>query len=207
MLKHKDLLIMQVIERVSLATARQIAILAGYRDVSVVRKRLLTLSDIGIIKIEVVGKANVYALTGAGLAELDIKHKPCEIKGFSTEHTLLVTQAACFMYIHFGRSVLSMMFDQDLGGLSHKPDIKIGKTFIEVELTQKVKNRYEENYRNNALNSSMQIWIIPRRYSSLRHNITELSNSLDCMTKVISVETMNNYVYSYDLHNNSNKNT
>lgn len=213
MLKTKDMFLMGILEKVTLGNARQLMILAGYRDVSVVRKRLNRLKSEGYIQSDWLGDHLVYTLTQAGLSELEKTRRPYDIRGIKSEHEELVTEAACFIYIRAGISLSEMLFDHELNSLAefknsgHKPDIVFPHhQALEVELSHKKMHGtgehsgLAENFESNTENYSRQIWIVPDHKPGLRKRIASLAKEYE-VTKyvsIISVANMRQIVKNYD---------
>lgn len=211
MLKEKDLFLLSVLEKVSLANNRQLMILSGYRDPSVVRKRLNRLKDEGYIISDWLGDHIVYTLSYAGLRELEKTRKPYEIKGIKSEHEELVTEAACLIYIWQKKSVTEMLFDHEMNSqkvfkdIGHKPDIAFSMhQVLEIELSSKETKRLEENFKNNSEHFSRQIWIVPERKIGLISRLEELSKLYGQSNSFmkITVEEMMKITRNYDSSQN-----
>lgn len=217
MLSDRDLFLMSILEKVTLANTRQLMILGGYRDPSVIRKRINKLKSQGYIESGWIGDHLGYTLSQSGLYELEKNRKPYEIKGIKSEHEELVTQAACWIYIRSQRSIMEMFFDHELNskaqfkGTGHKPDIVFSKhQALEVELNSKStasygnKSRLEENFKMNANNYGRQTWVIPKRKEGLRKRLMELSQkyNVEKYFTVISVEDLISQVNEYDASTN-----
>lgn len=184
---EKNEFLLKILEKVTLANNIQLMILGGYRDPSVVRKRINKLIDGDYIKGEYQGSHKVYTLTQKGLGELEKTRKPYEITGTKSRHEELVAEAACWLYIRTGRGIMDMMFDHEMNSVNvfknsgHKPDIAFSMhQALEVELTSKSthgdasKNGLLDNFRSNVKNYSKQIWIIPDNKPGLKKRLGEL---------------------------------
>ncbi len=217
MITEKDKFILEILEKVTLANNWQLMILGGYRDPSVVRKRLNRLKSEGYISSGWLGDHLVYTLKQAGLSELEKTRKPYDIRGIKSEHEELVTEAACYVYIKAGRSITEMLFDHELNSLKevketgHKPDIVFSlHQAVEVELSHKQmfgtgsKSGLEDNFLSNAEFYSRQLWIVPEHKPGLRARIQGLAkkHGVEKSVSIISVENMKKAVKEYVPSNN-----
>ena len=219
MLKERELLILRTLEKVTLATNAQLAILCGYRDLSVCRKKLKSLEKLGYVYSDWLGDKKAYTLTQLGLSQIERTRHPYEIKGIKSEHEELVTEAACFIYAKAGRSIFDMVFDREMGSLSafrsqldHRPDICFSMhQAVEVELTPKKlygtsdKSGLDDNFRSNCENFSRQIWVVPYYRHALINNLQELSETYGVKDRVVimTVDELQKEVRSFDLKGNS----
>ncbi len=218
MVKDRDLFILRVLEKVGIANNQQLMILCGYRDRSVIRKRIKNLIEEGFITSDWIADHLAYALTQAGLSEIERTRRPCDIRGIKSEHEELVTEAACFLYAYGDMSIYDMLFDHELNSLAsfkktgHKPDIVYAKhNCIEVELSHKKtygdskKTGLDENYRLNALNYSKQLWIIPDHKPGLAKRIEALAEKYSCkkQTIIMFVSELHGFINQYDISNNA----
>ena len=216
MLSEKDLFLLITLDKVTLATNRQLLILCGYHDPSVLRKRLNKLKAEGYITAEWHGDKLAYTLTQAGLAEIEKSRRPYEIRGtIKSDHEYLVTEAACWLYIKAGRSVYDMVFEHELNalaafkGLGHKPDIVFSAhQCLEMELSAKQtygEGKLADNFESNLENYSRQIWVVPDHKQGLMTRINELALKHDVTqaVRVIPLSTVISEVSSYDARTNA----
>ena len=208
MVKDKDRFILRVLDKVSFMTVTQGTILCGYHDESVFRKRINNLKRDGYTTSATHDNHKLFSLTRKGLSELEASHKPCEIKGFSTEHTKRVADVAVYLYIVAGRSINDMIFDReikrDFGWLTHVPDIVFGQFCIEVELTPKSETRLYTNLKSNGRNFKKQFWIVPDRYKTMIKRIKTFGDeNKELNIKVIPLSVIEQKIKAYDLKTNS----
>ncbi len=209
-IKKKDLFLLEIIEKLTVVTSTNITILAGYHDVSVVRKRLKALAEEGYIAAHRFDNEKLYYLTGKGLSELEINRKPYTMKGFSTDHYAEVSAAAAWLYTKTETSIYDMAFDRDITKaqkekqyrLVHVPDIIFSHRCIEVELNAKKMERVEQNFRENARNFEQQIWILPVRLDRLNKRLQALSAECNSKLYLISIEKMHAQITAYDMKSN-----
>lgn len=216
MLTLQDLFLMNTLEKVTLATNRQLLILCGYHDPSVIRKRLNRLKAEGYITADWMGDKLAYTLTQAGLSELEKTRRPYEMKGaIKSEHELLVTEAAAWIYIKAGRSVFDMLFDHELNalsafqGLGHKPDIVFSAhQCLEMELSAKQtygEGKLADNFESNVNNYSRQIWVVPDHKQGLMARIKDLAekHAVPQAVRVIPLSAVIDDVAAYDARTNA----
>ncbi|WP_026510568.1 hypothetical protein [Butyrivibrio sp. LC3010] len=205
MLKYKDFFILGILDKVNLANVEQLTLLAGFRDSSVMRKRLNKLIEEGYIYSGWIGAHKAYALTMKGLSELERTRKPYEMRGIKSEHEELVTEAACWIYARSDRSIMEMLFDHEINSLSefkntgHRPDIVYtSHQCLEVEISSKAtssyggKSRLEENFKSNIKNYGRQTWIIPDHKKGLNKRLLQLAEKYNVTRycRVMTIEEM-----------------
>lgn len=216
MLSEKDLFLLNTLEKVTLATNRQLLILCGYHDPSVLRKRLNKLKAEGYITAEWFGDKLAYTLTQAGLAEIEKTRRPYEIRGtIKSDHEYLVTEAACWLYIKAGRSVCDMAFDHELNamsvfkGLGHKPDIVFSAhQCLEMEISPKQtygEGKLADNFESNLGNYSRQIWVVPDHKQGLMARISDLAekHAATQAVRVVPLSAVISEVAAYDARTNA----
>lgn len=206
MLSPRDIFILKTLEKVTLATNMQLLILCGYRDPSVVRKKLKSLIEQGYIKSDWLGERKAYTLTQLGLSQVEKTRHAYEIRGIKSEHEMLVTEAACYIYQKAGRSIYDMVFDHEMSSLSafrtsgHRPDICFSQhQAVEVELTPKrlhgtsIKSGLDDNFRSNCENYTRQLWIVPSHRHALIDSLRNLSETYG-VTDRVSVITLDKLI-------------
>ncbi len=206
MLDERDLFLIRILEKVTLANNRQLMILAGYRDPSVTRKRINKLKKEGYIDSGWIGDHLGYTLSQAGLSEIESERIPYKIKGIKSEHEELVTEAACWIYIRSDRSIMEMLFDREIRtqfeNIGHRPDIIFTMhQALEVELTSKSSVRLEKNFKNNATHYGRQTWVIPKYKEGMKARLMKLSKKygVERYCTIISVEELKKQVAAYDI--------
>ncbi len=209
MLKKKDVFILEVIYKVVLASVRQLAILAGKKEISTARKAVNKLIKNGFVKSFRMGDHLVYSLTQKGITEIEKRGRPYEVKGFSSEHIEVITSAACWLYITRNCSVMDMAFDMEIARqkLDHSPDIMIGNpaSCIEAELTPKSLSRLAKNVQKNAEKFEKQIWIVPARLKVLQKHLRDLAKENQADLEILSVEEISTEIEIFDLKSNTPK--
>ena len=220
MLKERDIFILQTLEKVTLATNTQLMILCGYRDPSVIRKKVKSLKDQGYIKSDWLGERKAYTLTQFGLSQIEKTRHAYEIRGIKSEHEMYVTEAACYIYLKFGRSIFDMVFDHEMASLSnfkqsgHRPDIVFSPhNCVEVELTPKRlygtsdKSGLDDNFRSNCENYRRQLWIVPSHRHALIKSLDSLSESYGVKDRVyiITLEELIERVKGFDRRINNQR--
>lgn len=207
MLSDKDIFLMEILEKTTISNNLQLTILSGKKEISTTRKALKKLIEKGYVEAIRMGDHMVYTLTTKGLSELEKKRRPYDVKGFSTEHLELVTEAACWLYIKTECSIHDMFFDRQIAklDLGHAPDIMIARNCIEVELNVKSMSRLEQNFRTNSNNFYQQIWFVPNRLSSLQNKLRCLASKYNSKLLLLTIENLKETIASYDLKSNMPK--
>lgn len=184
---------------------KQLTILSGSRDRSVVGRKMVALVKDGLVKCETYNRRNVYALTSNGLNLIDSQCKVYTVKGFSTQHNLNIVDSACYLYLFYNAALDDIKTDRNFYNmkLSHKPDLIFGRSCVEIELNAKNNTRFLSNIRRNSECFAMQFWIIPKRLKRLDKAITEYSKKLAINTKVLYIEDVIEKIESFDLSNNT----
>lgn len=210
MLSNSYYFILEILDKVTVANIRQLMILGGYHDESVIRKRVNKLVDMGYIKSATPGKHKIYTLTQKGLNEIDKTRKPFDLSSQKLNHEEMVTEAACWLYICKGRSIYDMMFDHEQNSRKefqkrgHRPDIVFSMhQALEVELSAKrshkkgQKNGLEDNYNTNKRNYGSQIWIVPKNKRGIIDRLRKLAKDEKYVT-ITTLEAVKEAVASYD---------
>ena len=217
MLSKRDIFILRTLEKTTLATNIQLMILCGYRDPSVIRKKLKSLSEMGYVKSDWLGERKAYTLTQLGLSQVEKTRHAYEIRGIKSEHEMFVTEAACYVYLKTGRSIFDMVFDHEMASLAafrtagHRPDICFSQhQAVEVELTPKrlygtsAKSGLDDNFRANCENYSRQLWIVPSHRHALINSLNDLSETYGVADRVniITLDKLIADVRSFDIKSN-----
>ncbi len=187
MFTEKEIELMTLLGRTEVASSRTLSILAGSNELTADRKRLQKLIRGGFVDFKWHGGKKIYFLTAKGLGQVETSMRRLyNPHGQVTDHSLLVADLAAYLHVKEKISADSIIFDREMeqikelkpvrrfAGVSekrcdktHAPDLAIGSTCYEMELTQKSKARLAENYATNAALFAKQVWVVPMRLTTL----------------------------------------
>ena len=218
MLKGRKRELVELLGRVEVAYAMDLAILCGAKEYTATRKRLSELTKEGYVMEAWRDGSKIYYLSSEGLNQIETRMKRTyNPKGATTDHTLLTTKMAAYLCIAVNLSVKSIMFDSEIRGLKtfsplgrdrkgvkcHAPDLIVGSNCYEIELNSKSKSRLADNFRSNARLFKRQVWIIPEHLTSVSKNLRKLAEEYKSNTTIFSVENLLNKMKNMDISANS----
>ncbi len=223
--------LMDIGGRIEVGYARSYAILTGAKELTADRKRLAKLCLEGYMVESWREGRKIYYLSSKGLSMVESHmKKPYNPKGYTTDHALWIAEFAAYIHLKYGFSVDSFVFDREMeemeefkpqekarkmaegvkqpGGRKedskkvHAPDFYIGSWCYEVELNAKKSTELERNFSYNSLRFDKQVWLVPERLSVLQTRLKKLSEKYHCPVKIITLEQVNDYLKTADLHSN-----
>jgi len=190
----RDKKIIREIDRWRICQGRHIRELAGFSGQRACDRRLRKLIEAGYIKREKIlyGVAGIYRNTikATRIIEEKLPSVNSKIRVEQIMHDITVVDTAIYFNkvkeIGFDNITTDVELHRNdgFGGRKHRPDFvftKDGKTTcVEVELSLKSKNRFENIIKDNFLAYDKQIWIVPKFESKiskvLNDNITAYPN-------------------------------
>ena len=207
-LVDRDYQILREIDRWRFCLSRHVKFLAGFGSQSACDRRLKLLREAGLLdrKRIIYGVPSEYYLTYKGKALLGLPHRLDKIKLEQITHDIAVLDTEVYLILK-GECVLSdILTEKQLHGLDgfarrrHRPDMvyrTAGKTFcVEVELSPKSRDRFEQNLRSNFQDYDFQRWVVPNTQvkitEMLRQNMTSYPNII-----TISLEEVEDYVRNW----------
>ena len=218
-LKGEKLRLARILGRVGIAYGKDLAVMSGAKEYTATRKRLLDMEKMGFVNEAWREGKKAYCLTAAGLSVSDTTiRKPFQIKGQTTDHSLLVSMLAAYIHLNKMISIDSIFFDADMRGMAefqpegkrgkgargtHMPDLICGSTAFEVELNAKSKRRLAENIAAESRVFSGSVWIVPSHLKSLQRQIMEEARKNGFPVSIISVENLEERMKRPDLSKNS----
>ena len=206
----RELRAMQIVDRMRIVRANDIAWMAGYTDYTYCRKSLNRLVKLGYLRIERDFKgANCYCLTGKGLATIGKQGShPYEISA-TTVHALTVARVAAWLCVTQNAEPLLMETDSTLRAkhpeMRHRPDIVLDDVAYEIELSHKPQAVLEKNIlTNNAFNR--QIWVVPDNRRNVATNIQVGARHLGIVAEIIRLSKLERAMIAADIHSNRRDN-
>lgn len=197
---------LEIIDKLRICRANDLAWMAGYTDYTYCRKGLKKLEDMGLLQVtrDSVG-ANCYYLTYRGLSTIG-KHK-CHTYEISstTNHALMVSKVCAWLCAEKGASVSDMKTD---GGLrrnyanrTHCPDVVYDGDAYEVELNHKQRSLLTANILANE-QFRQQIWIVPDTKRNIANNLLSVSKESAVELTVMKLSTIEEALSAADIHAN-----
>lgn len=206
-IKEREFRVLEIVDRLRICQAVDIAWLAGYTDYTYCRKKLGELENSGLLqwKRDPVG-AKCYFLTRKGLNEIG-KHssRPYEVS-FTTNHTLVVARICTWLHIEHGANVFNMMTDMQLRkylfGRNHRPDILLYGAAYEAELNHKKMGDLTANILANS-RFDKQVWIIPNNKMAIARNLMTAAKAVEAEISILGLNQIERAVASADVHKNT----
>lgn len=196
----RDREILMILDKVGIARAGDVMILAGFGNIVSCRRRLSLLIKEGLIRSEKWDNSNCYMLTYAGLTEIErYNAKPIEWNQ-NSRHMMMITRVISYLVGVEGLSLDEIESDKELkakffnaASKPHLPDAVYGKTCFELELTLKDDKRLEKNILSNNRNYERQIWIVPDTRPVLKRHILKIAqdNLIEDRMEIDSYDEIN----------------
>ena len=172
-LLDRDRKIIREIDRWRVCQGRHIRELAGFSGQRACDRRLRKLVQAGYIKREKIlyGVAGIYSNTAKGAKLEGLLNTNRKIRIEQIRHDIAVVDTAIFFNKVHGvaysdiRTEIELHRQDGFGIRKHRPDFvfrRDGKEIcVEIELSLKSKDRFENIIKTNFLEYDKQIWIVP----------------------------------------------
>ena len=202
---EREYRVLEVIDKLRIVQAEELAWLAGYTDVTFCRKKLAEMVRMGLVQTvrDCLG-SKCYFLTSAGLRELGKSARPYEVS-YTTYHSLMVGRACTWLCIVNQVSIFDILVDRDMMPYftrkAHRPDIVLRGRAYEMELNHKPLPVLEKNIAANDAFSG-QTWLVPDRPPSIGRNIKTLGARMDIDLVTMPLSCMEDRIMMADIHRN-----
>lgn len=203
---ERDELILREIDRWGVCSGRHIRFLAGFSGQRATDRRLRILIDSGYIERKkfLYGVPSIYFLTAKGKNLIQARARPNKIKVEQIVHDMTVLDTAIYFMHKKGLSLQEITTEKQLhqmdgfGTRKHRPDFVFCQnnfTFcVEVELTQKAKNRLLNIIKDNYIDYDTQIWIVPDSQSMILQVLKECQKIYDNI-QARSIQKIIDYIH------------
>jgi len=204
-LVERDYQILRELDRWRFCLSRHIRYLSGFSSQSACDRRLRLLREAGLIdrKRIVYGVPSEYYLTYKGKALLGQSKRLDKIRLEQITHDIAVLDTVIYFMLKEGVPLSDIQSEKQLHGLDgfadrrHRPDFvysRAEKTYcVEVELSPKSKERFEQNMKDNFDKYDTQYWVVPKAQikitEMLQRNATTYPN-----IQIIQLEEVEAYV-------------
>lgn len=201
-LNERDFVVMKEISRWRFCLGRQLKILADFSSQRMCDRRLKKLIDAGYLKRVhlVYGIPGLYFATkkAKDLYKLDCITDTVRIN--QLQHDIAVIDTAIYFIAKGidGNSIITereLKYEDGFSAPKHRPDFIFTKSdekvCVEIELTEKAKERFEKNVKNNYLNFDIQYWITGTE--KIKRNLEKLKSKYNNI-EIIDIEEVNGYV-------------
>ena len=191
-LVDRDYRIIREIDRWRVCQGRHIRCLAEFDGQRACDRRLRKLIEAGYIKREKIlyGVAGIYSNTNKAKQIAEISNTNQKIKVEQIKHDIAVLDTAIYFNEKHGisfqdiRTEIELHRQDGFGVRKHRPDFIFTKnkktTCVEIELTLKAKDRFENNIKDNFLKYDIQVWVVPNLNTKiadiLKKNIPQYQN-------------------------------
>jgi len=179
-LVERDYRIMRDIERFRFCLSRHIRILAGFEGQRVCDKRLKELKEAGYIEKKMIlyGVPGVYYVTYKGKMLIGANKRQDKIRVEKIVHDIAVLDTVIYFLLKRGIDREKIETEKELNSKSgfstrkHQPDFTYEqggkKHCVEIEMTAKGKQRFEQIVEENYLNYETQHWVITKSGVKIR---------------------------------------
>ena len=178
-LGDRDFRIFREVERWRYCLGRHIKILCGFSSQRTCDRRLrLLIAENYLNRRKVIyGVPGVYTLTYKTKVLISADKKQEKIRLDNIMHDVTVLDTAIYFIRHLGLDLSDIITEKQLhqidgfGNRKHHPDFVIKKNdekiAVEIELSQKAKNRFQVNLKSNFIEYDEQIWIVPSVHTNI----------------------------------------
>ena len=192
-LVDRDYIIIREIDRWRVCQGRHIRYLAGFEGQRACDRRLRKLIDAGYIERKKIlyGMAGIYSNTSKAKKIADLSNVNKKFRIEQLQHDIAVLDTAIYFNkkgVPFEemKTEIELHRQDGFGVRKHRPDFIFSKNnktaCIEVELTLKSKDRFENNMKDNFLKYDKQIWVV----SSLNTKVADIL--IDRKSKYTNIE-------------------
>lgn len=189
-LMERDFCVFKEIDRWRFLLSRHIQTFCGFSGERACHRRLKVLMEAGYIERQHLfyGLPSLYSLTHKGKVLIGTNQYNEKIRLEQVPHDVMVLDTAMYLVKQHGISLEAITTEKQLhqsDGFSirmHRPDFVYtneNKTAcVEVELSQKSKERFLKNLKDNFSRYDEQLWILPKR-DKRNHLLIEKSGFTD----------------------------
>lgn len=202
---NRTIIILKLLYSFKILDIKDLTILSGSKDESVIRKKVNKMIADGFIEGSYYGNKKVYVLKNKGAEYIERNGSTLYTpKGMSTQHLLDIADVACWLYLTKNLSPADFITDRLMYKykLKHEPDLIVSQTAYEIELNVKNKVRLHENIKNNNLNFDSQVWVLPKRLQRTKKEIEETIKNIGGTTEIVTIEEINKFLKMVDLSDN-----
>ena len=197
---------LEIIDKLRIVQAVELAWLAGFTDVTFCRKKLAEMVRAGLVQTvrDALG-AKCYFLTAAGLGRIGkYNSRPYEVS-YTTHHALMVGHVCTWLSIMNQASIFDMLVDQDLkpyfNSKAHRPDIVLHGEAYGVELNHKPLSVLERNIVSNDMFSG-QTWLVPDKPKNIGRNIQMVAGRMSVYLSLLPLSCVEDRILMADIHRN-----
>jgi len=207
-LVERDYGILRELDRWRFCLSRQLRYLGGFGSQSACDRRLRLLRKAGLIdrKRIIYGVPSEYFLTYKGKALLGQSKRLDKIKLDQITHDIAVLDTVIYFMLKEGVPLSDMQSEKQLHGLDgfgsrrHRPDFVFNRSdkiyCVEVELSPKSKERFEQNMKDNFDSYEVQNWVVPRSQIKIREMLQQNATTYPNI-EIIELEEVEAYVRQY----------
>ena len=188
-LVERDYRILKEIERWRFCLSRHIKLLADFDGQRACDRRIKALIEAGYIdrKKVLYGVPSVYFLTHKGKMLIGANKRQDKIRVEKIPHDIAVVETAIYFMLKHEIKLEEITTEKEINSISgfgerkHCPDFVIEKddkkNCVEVELSLKAKDRFEEIVKSNYSEYDTQFWIVAQSGLKIKKRLEILSET------------------------------
>lgn len=205
-LTERDELILREVDRWRVCGSRHIRFLAGFSGQRATDRGLKILIEAGYLERKkfLYGVPSIYFLTAKGKSLIQARTRLEKVKVEQIVHDMTVLDTAIYFMHKKGLSLQSITTEKQLHQLDgfgirrHRPDFIFQQdnlTYcVEVEWSQKAKNRLLNIIKDNYMEYDTQIWIVPDSQSVILQILKDSKQYYDNI-QARSLQKINDYMH------------
>lgn len=203
---NRDYRMLEIMDKLRICRAAELAWLAGFSDVTFCRKKLAVLERLGLVQsVRDQQGAKCYFLTAAGLGKIGkFASRPYEVS-YTTHHALTVASVCVWLYLSEQASIFDMLVDLDLKQFfskkAHRPDIMLDSVAYEVELNHKPLATLTENIMSNET-FTRQVWLVPDKPQNIARNLLAAAETAGADITLVPLSQVYDRIAAADIHGN-----
>lgn len=205
-LSEREHRVLEIVDKLRICRANDLAWLAGYTDFTYCRKCLKKLEEMRFVQTTRDSRgAKCYYLTSRGLTEVGKPRSHTYELSSTTNHALTVTKVCTWICATNDACIFDMVTDsgsrRKYASKAHCPDIIYNGIAYEVELNHKKRSVLEANVLDNR-QFRQQIWIVPDSRNSIYNNLLLAAKVTATQVDVMKLSAIDEALSTLDIHHN-----
>ena len=204
----RDYEVLREVDRWSCVLGRHVRFLAGFASQSPCDRRIRLLIEAGYLERRhyLYGMPGLLGLTYQGRMLIGVSKNAEKPRVDQIAHDIAVLDTVVYFMLKEGVPLSDIQSEKQLHGIDgfarrrHRPDFiysTAGKTYcVEVELSLKSKDRFEQNMKQNFDDYETQTWVVPKAQVKITEMLQRNANTYPNI-QIIQLEEVESYVRNY----------